>query len=216
MIARTRLISAIALAAALAGCKSTGDIVVDEGVGISAVRSQCPAVGIPQNTGDVTMFRVPGDSTANNIDVVAAMTQVRSQCNDTGAKVFTNVSFNVQARRTDVRGARTVTLPFYVVVLRGGKAVISKRVGQVSIAFADGQERASASGQGGAFVDKAEATLPQDIRDRITRKRRAGQEDAAIDPLSQPEVKAAIARATFDVLVGFQLSQAQLTYNATR
>ena len=216
MIARTRLISAIALGALLASCKSTGDIVVDDGVGISAVRSQCAAVGIPQNTGDVTTFRVPGDTTANNIDVVAAMTNVRSQCNDTGAKVFTNVSFIVQGRRTDTRGARTVTLLFYVVVLRGGKAVISKRVGQVSLVFADGQDRASATGQGGAYVDKAEATLPQDIRERITRKRRAGQEDAAIDPLAQPDVKAAIARATFDVLVGFQLSQDQLTYNATR
>ena len=216
MIARTRLISAIALGALLASCKSTGDIVVDDGVGISAVRSQCAAVGIPQNTGDVTTFRVPGDTTANNIDVVAAMTNVRSQCNDTGAKVFTNVSFIVQGRRTDTRGARTVTLLFYVVVLRGGKAVISKRVGQVSLVFADGQDRASATGQGGAYVDKAEATLPQDIRERITRKRRAGQEDAAIDPLAQPDVKAAIARASFDVLVGFQLTQDQLTYNATR
>ena len=216
MVARYRLISAVALAAMLAGCKSTGDIVVDEGVGISAVRNQCPAVGIPQNTGDVTMFRVPGNTTADNIDVVAAMTNVRSQCNDTGTKVFTNVTFDVLARRTDARGARTVTVPFYVVVLRGGRAVISKRIGQVSIAFADGQNRASVRGQGGAYVDKAEATLPQDIRDRITRKRRAGEEDAAIDPLAQPDVKAAIARATFDVLVGFQLSQDQLTYNATR
>ncbi|MFM5894188.1 MAG: hypothetical protein ACKOQM_07135 [Novosphingobium sp.] len=213
---QTRLISAVALAALLAGCKSTGDIVVDEGVGISAVRSQCPSVGIPQNTGDVTTFRVPGNTTADNIDVVAAMTNVRSQCNDSGDKVFTNVSFDVQARRSDARGARTVTLPFYVVVLRGGRAVISKRVGQVNLAFTDGQDRVTARASGGAYVDKAEATLPQDIRDRITRKRRAGQEDAAIDPLAQPDVKAAIARATFDVLVGFQLTQDQLTYNATR
>ncbi len=213
---QTRLISAVALAAMLAGCKSTGDIVVDEGVGISAVRSQCPSVGIPQNTGDITTFRVPGSTTADNIDVVAAMTNVRSQCNDSGDKVYTSVNFDVQARRTDARGARTVTLPYYVVVLRGGRAVISKRVGQVSLAFADGQDRVSVRGQAGAYVDKAEATLPQDIRDRITRKRRAGEEDAAIDPLAQPEVKAAIARATFDVLVGFQLSTDQLTYNATR
>ena len=40
--------------------------------------------------------------------------------------------------------------------------------------------------------------------------------DAAVDPLSRPEVKAAVARATFEVLVGFQLTQDQLTYNATR
>ncbi len=216
MTARYRLFSALALAAALAGCKSTGDIVVDEGVGISAVRGVCPAVGIPNNTGDVTLFKVPGDKTAGNLDLVGAMTNVRSQCNDTGDKVFTNVTFDVLARRTDARGARTVTLPYFVVVLRGGRAVVTKRVGQVTLTFADGQERASASGSGGAYVDKAEATLPADIRQRLTRQRRAGQDDAAVDPLTEPDVKAALARATFDVLVGFQLSQDQLTYNATR
>jgi len=216
MTARFRLISAIALAAALAGCKSKGEIVVDEGVGISAVRGVCPAVGIPNNTGDVTTFRVPGDTTAGNIDVVAAMTNVRSQCNDTGEKVYTAVTFDVLGRRTDTRGARAVTVPYFVTVLRGGRAVITKRIGQVTLNFADGQERAQASGQGSAYVDKAEATLPQDVRERLTRKRRAGQEDAAVDPLSDPAVKAAVARATFDVLVGFQLSQEQLVYNATR
>ena len=216
MTARYRLFSALALAAALAGCKSTGDIVVDDGVGISAVRGVCPAVGIPNNTGDITMFRVPGDRTAGNLDVVAAMTNVRSQCNDNGAKVFTNVTFDVLGRRTDARGARSVTVPYFIVVLRGGRAVVTKRVGQVTLNFADGQERAQASSSAGAYVDKAEATLPADIRARLTRQRRAGQDDAAVDPLTEPDVKAAVARATFDVLVGFQLTQDQLTYNATR
>jgi hypothetical protein len=101
-------------------------------------------------------------------------------------------------------------------VLRGGSAVVAKRVGQVTINFADGQERSSASGTGSSYVDKAEATLPADIRQLITRKRRAGDEDAATDPLSRPEVKAAVTRATFEMLVGFQLDQNQLTYNATR
>ena len=216
MTARFRLISALAVAAALAGCRSSGDIIIDEGVGIQAFRSACPAVGIPDYTGDMTLFRSAGDTTANNIDVVATMTNVRSQCNDSGEKVYTNVTFDVLARRTDVRGARQVNVPFFVTVLRGGRAVVTKRVGQVTLNFADGQERAQASGQGGSFIDKAEASLPPEIRDRITRRRRAGEEDAAIDPLSQPEVKAAVARATFEVLVGFQLSQDQLNYNATR
>lgn len=216
MTARYRLISALALAAALAGCKSTGDLVIDQGVGIQAVRSACPAVGIPDFTGDITVFRTAGDATAANIDLVAAMTNLRSQCNDSGDKVYTTVTFDVLARRTDARGERTVTVPYFVTVLRGGRAVVTKRVGQVTLTFADGQERAQAAGSGSAYVDKAEASLPSEIRDRITRRRRAGEEDAAIDPLSQPEVKAAIARATFEVLVGFQLSQDQLTYNATR
>ena len=109
-----------------------------------------------------------------------------------------------------------MTLPYFVTVLRGGESVVSKRVGQVTVAFADGQERASASGSGAAYVDAAEATLPQEIREKITRKRRAGDADAAVDPLTDPEVKAALARAEFEVLVGFQLNQDQLAYNATR
>ncbi|MBS0482946.1 MAG: hypothetical protein JSR96_12540, partial [Proteobacteria bacterium] len=106
--------------------------------------------------------------------------------------------------------------PYFVTVLRGGSAVTAKRVGQVTLNFADGQERAQVSGTGSAYIDKAEATLPADIRDRITRRRKAGEADAAIDPLSQPDVKAAVARATFEVMVGFQIDQGQLTYNATR
>lgn len=216
MIARTRLISALVLAAALAGCKTSGDIVVDEGVGITAVRTACPAVGVPDYTGDITLFRAPGDTTAANIDLTASITNVRPQCNDQGAKVYSTASFDVLARRTDVRGARTVELPFFSTVVRGGRAVISKRIGTVTLTFADGQERAQARGTASAYVDKAEATLSQDIRRRITRKRKAGDMDAALDPLQDPQVKAAIARATFELLVGFQLTQDQLTYNATR
>ena len=216
MTARFRLISALAVATVLAGCRSSGDIVIDQGVGIQAFRSACPAVGIPDYTGDVTLFRSSGDTSAANVDVVAAMTNVRSQCNEEGDKVYTQVSFDVLARRTDTAGARQVTVPYFVTVLRGGRAVVTKRVGQVTIQFAPGQERAQASGQGSAYVDKAEATLPAEIRERITRKRKAGEEDAAVDPLSQPDVKAAVARATFEVMVGFQLSQEQLTFNATR
>lgn len=213
---RTRLTTAAVLAIALAGCRGTGDIVVDEGVGITAVRTACPAVGVPDYTGDITLFRTPGVTTADNIDLVAALTNVRNTCNDSGDKVYATATFDVLARRTDTRGARTVTLPYFVTVLRGGSAVISKRVGSVTINFADGQERAQASGSASAYIDKAEASLPADIREQIIRKRKAGDADAAVDPLSRPEVKAAVARATFEMLVGFQLSQDQLTYNATR
>ena len=91
-----------------------------------------------------------------------------------GAATDDSVTFTVAARRTDTRGARTVTVPYFVTVLRGGTAVVSKRVANVTLTFADGQERATATGQGGAYVDRAEATLPADIRKRITRKRKAG------------------------------------------
>lgn len=216
MNARTRLFAASLIVVALAGCRSKGDLVVDEGVGVTAVRTACPAVGIPDYTGDITTFRTPGATDAASMDVVAAITNLRTQCNDTGARVYSASSFDVLARRTDVRGARTVTLPYFVTVLRGRSAVISKRVGSVTLNFADGQERAQAHADGSAYIDKAEATLPPEIKDQIVRKRRAGDADAAIDPLSRPEIRAAVNRATFEVLIGFQLNQDQLSYNATR
>lgn len=212
----TLLCSAAALTA-LGGCAKKGDIVVDSGVGITAVRSSCPAVGVPEYTGDVTLFKNAGDRTAANIDVVAAMTNVRTQCNENaGDKVVANVEFDILARRSDTGGARQVTLPYFVTVLQGGTAVVSKRVGNVTINFADGQARAQAHATGTAQIDRAAATLSADIRDRITRKRKAGESDAALDPLADPEVKAAVARASFEVLVGFQLDDKQLAYNATR
>lgn len=163
---RTRLTTAAVLAIALAGCRGTGDIVVDEGVGITAVRTACPAVGVPDYTGDITLFRTPGVTTADNIDLVAALTNVRNTCNDSGDKVYATATFDVLARRTDTRGARSVTVPYFVTVLRGGTAVISKRVGEVTLNFADGQERASASGAGSAYIDKAEATIPAESANR--------------------------------------------------
>jgi len=211
----TVLCSAAAMTA-LSGCKTKGEIVVDQGVGITAVRSKCPAVGIPDYTGDMTLFRGPA-RTADAIDVTASMTQVRAQCDEAvGEKVTSTVTFQVLGRRTDTAGARQVTLPFFVSVLQGGSSVISKRVGNVTLNFADGQARAQANVSTNAFIDRAAATLPDEIRDRITRKRKAGDTDAAVDPLSEPEVKAAVARASFEVLVGFQLDEGQLAYNATR
>lgn len=216
MTRRTRLLTTAMVLLALAGCRSKGELVIDEGVGVTAVRSACPAVGIPDYTGDVTLFRTPGATDAGSIDVTAAMTNLRTQCNEAGAKVYSTSTFDVLARRSDVRGARTVQVPYFVTVLRGRSAVVSKRVGSVTLTFADGQERAQARGQASAYVDKAEATLPAEIRAEITRKRKAGDSDAATDPLSRPEIRAAVNRATFEVLVGFQLDQTQLNYNATR
>lgn len=212
----TVLCSAAALTA-LGGCKSKGDVVIDSGVGITAIRSRCPAVGIPDFTGDVTLFRAAGLRTADAIDVTAAMTDVRAQCNDSaGDKVTSSVSFRVLGSRTDTQGPRQVTLPYFVTVLQGGSAVVSKRVGQITLNFADGQSRAEASANANAYIDRAAATLPEEIRKRITAKRKAGDSDAALDPLADPTVKAAVARATFEVLVGFQLDESQLAYNATK
>ena len=210
------LFAAAGLALALGGCSSEGDLDLSSGVGVNVVRSGCPIVGVPEGLGDITTFRTAGSQNFSDLDVVADITNVRGSCNDSAGKIYSQVDFDVQARRYDTRAARQVTLPYFSVVTQGGSAVVAKRVGDVTINFAAGQERASARASATAYVDAAAASLPDDIRQRITRPRKAGDADAAIDPLAQPDVRAAIARATFEHLVGFQLSEDQLRYNVTR
>ncbi len=216
MMPSRRLLAVVAVAAVATGCASEGEIVVSQGVGITAVRTACPAVGIPDYTGDVTTFRSAGPQTAGNMDVTATITNLRSTCNESGERIYSEASFDVLARRTDTRGARRVELPYFSTILRGGTAVQAKRIGTVVIDFADGQERAQGRGMAGAFVDRSAATLSQDIRERITRRRKPGDPDAALDPLADPQVRAALARANFELLIGFQLNEQQLAYNATR
>ena len=212
-----RLLLAVPLIAlAIAGCAKKGELVISDGVGVTALRSACPTVGVPDYTGDVTLFNDPARRDSGALDVTATITNLRSQCSESSDKIYTAATFDVLARRMDTRGSRRVELPYFVTVLRGGSAVVTKRLGTVAIDFADGQERASGKGTAAAYVDRAEATLPADIRAKITKKRKAGDETAAVDPLNEPEVRAALARASFELLVGFQLDEKQLGYNATR
>jgi hypothetical protein len=50
----------------------------------------------------------------------------------------------------------------------------------------------------------------------LTRPRKAGDPSAAVDPLTDPKIREAVANATFEHLVGFQLNEQQLRYNVTR
>jgi hypothetical protein len=201
-------------AVVLSACSRDGDI--DSTGGISVTRSACPAIAVPAMTGDVTIFNPPSSRDARAIDVVANISNVRSTCDDTGQDVNVNVTFDVTARRADASAAREVVLPYFVTVVRGGRIVTSKSVSRVALRFNDGEVRAGTNGSGGAVISRAAATLPEEVRERITRKRKAGDEDAAIDPLADPTVREAVQRASFEVLVGFQLTSEQLQYNATR
>jgi len=202
--------------ATAAGCAKNNDIDVSSGVGITSVRDTCPAVAVPLYTGDITLFDPATSRDARAIDVVASITNLTPQCNDTGEKVYQLANFEIVATRRDAGPARTLTLPYFSTVVQGGTAVVAKRLGNVTVTFPEGQVRGTGRGQASAYVDRAAATLPADIQERITRKRKAGDQDAAVDPLSIPEVRVAVQRASFELLVGFQLTQEQLEYNVRR
>lgn len=208
-------VSAAALAGllALAGCAKNGDILES---GVLTSYSACPPAAIPAPAGDITLFNPADSRDAVAIDVVATMTNVRGACAEAGDRLVTSVSFDVFAQRRDPRGPRDVTLPYFASVVQSGTNVVSKRVGQVSLHFADGQLRAQGAGAASSSVQRSAATLPPEIRRQITARRRAGDQNAALDPLSDPLVRAAVERARFELLVGFALTPEQLRYNATR
>ena len=207
--------AAVLLTFGLAACAREGDI---QQTGILTSYTACPPVAVIAPAGDVTLFNPSNSRDASAIDVVANITNVRSTCTGTeaGENIITEVTFDVQARRTDNRGARSVTLPYFATVVQGSSNIVAKRVRQVTLVFADGAYRTSTAGAATARVTRAAATLPEDIRRQITRERRPGAADAAIDPMSDPAVRAAVERARFEVMLGFELTADQLRYNATR
>lgn len=198
----------------LVACSTPNGQITD--TGITATRSACPAVAIPAATGDITLFNPPASRDASAIDVVANITNLRSTCDETGDTIVTRLTFDVQAQRRDGRGARDVVIPYFVVAVQGGTQVQSKSVGRVGLRFADGQLRASSAGSAAGSVTRAAVTLPAEVRAQITRRRKPGDPSAAIDPMADPAVREAVRKASFEMLVGFQLTQEQLSYNATR
>ncbi len=198
----------LALPVALVACKG--------GDPLRVTRSVCPAVAVLNHTGDVTLFNPAGSRDADAIDVQASITNLRTQCNETGPQIVSQISFDVVARRASAAGARDVTLPFFATVVRSGDQILSKQMGSVTLRFADGQLRATAPAAARAQIDRAQTILPADINAKITKERKPGDADAAIDPMADPKVKAALRNASFETLVGFQLDEAGLAYNVTR
>lgn len=213
-----RLFHSKAAAAALVtlglmGCAREGDIFQ---TGILTTYTACPPVAIPAPTGDITLFDPAGSTDASAIDVVANLTNVRATCDETGENIVTTATFTVQARRRNNSGVREVSLPYFATVVQGNSNIVAKRVSRVGLRFEDGQYLATTTGTATSQVLRSAATLPEDIRRQITRERRPNDPQAAIDPLSDPAVRAAVDRAKFELFVGFELTPEQLRYNATR
>jgi hypothetical protein len=179
-------------------------------------RSPCPAVAVPTYTGDVTLFTPGTQPDAANIDVVATITDVRDTCTAGDTMLTTTVTYDVLARRNNTAGARSVSFPVFATIVQGGNLIVSKQLGAVQVDFADGQARATGKGTARADVARSATQLPEDIQKQITRKRKPGDFDAANDPMADPKVKAALKAASFELLVGFQLSDTALAYNIAK
>jgi hypothetical protein len=209
-------IVALAAIILLGACRSTGQLTSENGGGVYAVRSACPIPAVPAGTGDITLFNPQGSTDSRAIDVTAAITDLRATCQDAGNDVVSTATFTVVALRRDPGPARQVVVPYFDVALRGGSQIAAKQIGQAVLNFAAGDAHAWTRLQATVRVNRASATLPANVRAILTRPRKSGEAEAAVDPLSDPAVQKAVANATFEHLVGFELTQDQIRYNATR
>jgi hypothetical protein len=209
-------LAALAAVTLLSACRHAGQLTDENGGGVYAVRSACPIAGVPAGTGDITLFNPPESTDSRAIDVTAAISDVRAVCQDVGNDVVSTTTFTVVGLRRDAGPPRQVVLPYFDVALQGGTNVVAKRVGNAVLNFAAGDIHAWTRVQATVRVNRGVATLPANVRQILTRPRKSGEAEAAIDPLADPAVRSAVANATFEHLIGFQLTQDQLKYNATR
>ena len=209
-------LAAILAVTLLSACSHKGEFVGEGGLGVYAVRSACPIAGIPAGTGDITLFNPAGSTDARAIDVSAAISEIRPYCSEGATDVVSTTTFTVVGLRRDAGQARQVVLPYFNIALRGGSNIAAKQIGQVVLNFPAGSVRAQAQAQATIRVNRGAATLPEEVRRTLTKPRKVGEQEAAVDPLTDPTIRTAVANATFEQLIGFQLTQDQLRYNATR
>lgn len=213
---KLRIAAALTAFSLLGACRHAGDVTAENGGGIWSVRTPCPIPGVVAGTGDITLFNPANSTDSRAIDVTAAITDVRNTCQDSGDDVVSTATFTVVGLRKDAGPARQVILPYFDVALQGGSKVVAKQIGAVALNFPTGSQHAWTRGQATVRVNRGAATLPANVRQILTRPRKAGDPDAAVDPLADPAVRTAVADATFEHLIGFQMTQDQLRYNATR
>ena len=213
---KLRLAALLALTL-LGACRHTGDLTAENGGGVYAVRSTCPIAGIPTGTGDITLFNPPGST---------RFAGDRRDCGDhRGARDLPGRGATKWFRPSPSPSPRSAAMParrgrsfcpISTSRCSGGATIAAKQVGRRSLNFPAGSQHAMTRAQASVRVNRGAATLPANVRTILTRPRKAGEAEAAVDPLSDPAVRTAVANATFEHLVGFQLTQDQLKYNATR
>lgn len=197
-------LAALAAPLLLAGCSSNP---------LQVTRTLCPATAVPQHAGTLTFFSPASSRTVDSVVATANIFNLQNQCNEGGEKVTSNLRFTIGAQRPSAAAEQTITVPYFVAVVKEGETIVSKQVYEAALTFPAGAARTEAVQTVQAIVDRAEALAaagPAPGSDRKKRKRgeMAEPEDLFFD--AKPKASG------FEILVGFQLTDAQVYYNITQ
>lgn len=201
---RVAALGMVAAPLLLAGCSSNP---------LQVTRTLCPATAVPQHAGTLTFFSPPSSRTADSVVASANIFNLQNQCNEGGEKVTSNLRFSIGAQRPNAAAEQTITVPYFVAVVKEGETLLSKQIYEATLTFAAGDVRAESVQTVQAAVDRAEALAaagPAPGSEKKKRKRgeMAEPEDLFFD--AKPKASG------FEILVGFQLTDAQVHYNITQ
>ena len=120
----TRFFGLCVLASMLAACASNP---------LEVTISRCPAVAIVGDTGTLTRFSGEG-RTDEDVLFTASISDVAVSC-DEGDAVSSAIGFYISAQSEGRLVNDSITLPYFVAVLKDNSEIITKRVFDVTLRF---------------------------------------------------------------------------------
>jgi hypothetical protein len=190
MTQMTKTLPFMALPLLLAACGSTNPLEVR--------RTSCPAISVPMHTGSITRFSQAGKFDTQDVRLVATIGQLSDNCVENAGGVKTAVSFTINAVRPAKGAAEAVQLPYFITVAKDGETLIAKQVYGASLEFADGATNGTVRQV--VTVKTPEVPLPP--------RPKKGDKIDEFAPPPKP--------AVYEILVGFQLTDADAVYNISK
>jgi hypothetical protein len=189
-----RLILPFVATLALAGC-GTGNP-------LEVTRTSCPAVAVVKYANNLTQFAPGSRFSSSGIQLSAQMGNITINCRESaGSTSVSDISFEISAARATATTASQENVPYFVTVIQDGTNILSKQVYAAPLSFGEGALHA-------AVRQSVSATTPYVPLPAAPDKKKKRFEEFAED--SRPKA------AKYEILIGFQLTEEQATYNVQR
>lgn len=100
---------------------------------LEVVVSRCLAVAVVGDVGTYTKFRGDGQTT-DDLEFTASISDMSSSCEEED-DVRSEVTFTVAAQSGPAMRSASVTVPYFVIVLKDNSQIVSKKVFDVTLTF---------------------------------------------------------------------------------
>lgn len=176
------MITALAATTAIAGCKSTQEV-LQIGAAAEANPGPCPRAFALYDASRIVEFR-NGQERFANVGFTGEFQKVRSLCRYYGAvPIEGDLEMDINfGRGPAAKGQSTATYEYFVAVTRKNIGVINKKTFPIQVTFPAGADRVT-------------------VTERV-------------DKIVIPRAKEGTSGENFEIIVGFELTEAQRAFNA--